>query len=227
MPDPRQELLPLTLPKLMRGRDFAVTACNRMALERIADPSGWHTPWLTITGPTGSGKTHISLIWQEMTGAEALDPLKIQSPEEIDPAAFYVLDDLPNLLKRDDQIQRKRIERGLFHLYNLMYEAGGHLLITSPTETGADFILPDLKSRYKGSEKVMITAPDEAAMSALIDKFFKEKQTVIKSSVTQFLLKRLPRSYDAVLKAVRTINQEAIRQKRAITIPFVKKVLNL
>ena len=64
--------LALDLPgRAARGReDFFVAPSNALAVAKIDQWPAWVPPKLIVTGPAGSGKSHLASVWAETSGAE-------------------------------------------------------------------------------------------------------------------------------------------------------------
>jgi hypothetical protein len=53
--------------------DFIVAAPNRAAVAWIDSWPGWPGVALAVTGPPGSGKTHLCQVWRQRAGARPID----------------------------------------------------------------------------------------------------------------------------------------------------------
>ncbi|MFD1378957.1 P-loop NTPase family protein [Fodinicurvata halophila] len=61
-------------PRPALGReDFLVSPGNRAAVEWIDRWPDWPAPTLALSGPAGSGKTHLAQVWRVRSQALALD----------------------------------------------------------------------------------------------------------------------------------------------------------
>ena len=117
-------------------------------------------------------------------------------------------------------------EEGLFHLYNLLAEGGGHLLLTGRRPPARwPLVLADLGSRLAALPAVAIEAPDEALIAALIVKLFADRQLRVGREVLAFLLPRMERSFAAARRLVAHIDAAALARQRAVTVPLAREVL--
>jgi chromosomal replication initiation ATPase DnaA len=115
----------------------------------------------------------------------------------------------------------------LFHAHNHLAHAGLALLITgqsAPARWG--ITLPDLASRLTAATTVTITMPDAALLTAVLLKHFQDRQLAPTPDATAYLIKHLPRSFEAVRRTVDTLDQQALAQSKALTRPFVRAVLD-
>ena len=69
---PRQLALALDHSESFAREDFLEGPSNAAALALIDDWPDWPNRVMTLTGPHGSGKSHLAAIWAEETGARFL-----------------------------------------------------------------------------------------------------------------------------------------------------------
>ena len=197
------------------AEDFIVSGANELAylhLQTWPTSGDEHAIWLH--GPAGSGKTHLSAIWAASHQAQWHDADAIPAQPE---ATYMVLD---HVTSNTDPEQ-------LFHLLNHMKHGGKHLLITSrslPKELG--FTLADTNSRLNALPKLALDAPDDALLEALWFKLLSDRQLSVAPEVVHFLATRHTRDGHEIAESVRKLDETALAAKRALTIPFVKEVLN-
>ena len=118
-------------------------------------------------------------------------------------------------------------EQALLHLFNVVAERGGHLLILAeapPARWPID--LPDLRSRLAAAPAVAIGAPNDALIGAVLAKLFFDRQLRVGEEVVSFLLARMERSLDAARRIVAALDAAALTGHRNITIPLARRVLN-
>ncbi len=217
MIDARQLPLQFDQRPALEAADFLVTPVNAAAVAWIDRWPDWPGPLLTVWGPEGAGKTHLAQVFLAKSGGRMLDPAAL-SEALSDASASWVLDAGEALAAKD--------EAGLFHLFNGLKAAGGHLLITARTPPARWPVgLPDLASRLKGSAAVEITAPDDALLAALIVKHFSDRQVRVDAEVVSYLVARMDRSFRAAADLAQAIDQAALAAKRRITVPLVREVL--
>lgn len=215
----RQLALDLPHRPALGRDDLLVAPCNMAAVEWIDRWPDWPGPALALCGPSGSGKSHLAAVWQRRSEAFRVDPGAISAvvAEGDLPAVHLVIEDI---LSPDD-------EEALLHLYNLVAERGGTLLLTSTTPPARwPLDLPDLASRLKAVPVAEIGMPDDALLGALLIKMFADRQLRVAPDVIAFLLPRMERSFAEARGLVERLDGAALAQQRTITIPLARNVLS-
>jgi chromosomal replication initiation ATPase DnaA len=215
----RQLPLDLGHRPALGGEDFLVAPCNAEALEWLDRWPDWPGPALVVHGPAGCGKTHLAHVFAARSGAPVLA------------AAGLHRDDPPRLLAAARALVLEDADRGvdevaLFHLYNLVKEAGAKLLLTAALPSGRwPVALPDLASRLKTAPNAAILPPDDALMAALLVKLFADRQLRVGQELIAYLLPRLERSFQALRQVVAKLDAAALAERREITVPLARRVL--
>jgi chromosomal replication initiation ATPase DnaA len=117
-------------------------------------------------------------------------------------------------------------ERGLFHLFNLMAERRGHLLLLAaqpPARWPLD--LADLRSRLSAAPAIAIGAPDDALLDAVLLKLFADRQLSVNPEVCQYILARIERSFAAVGAVVAALDRATLAAGRGVTLSVARSVL--
>lgn len=208
--------LPFDLPvrAAQQREDFLVAPANALAVSWIDRWPDWPGPFLAMHGPEGCGKSHLAQVWAARSGARVLAGADLREAHipELAAGRHVAIDDAD---LADDA-------RALLHLYNLIAEHRGTLLLTArgaPSTWAA--ALPDLRSRLGAMQSVPIAPPDDALLAAVLVKLFRERQLTVGAEVIDYLVARLERSFAAARTSVATIDRLSLAQGRGITVRFL------
>ena len=209
----RQLTLDLAVPPPTYGRsDFVPSEGNREALAWIDRWPDWPAPALALNGPAGSGKTHLGRIWAEQAKAHALDGADLDGKNMADLTALSEA----NAALLVDHAERAP-ERALFHLYNLMRERRGHLLLVSELPPARWRIaLPDLASRLRAAPAVAVAPPDDELLGSIILKQLADRQLHAGPGVVHYLVSRMERSAEVARRLVAALDRRALAERREI-----------
>lgn len=216
---PQQLPLALEMRPALGRDDFMVARCNSEAVAWIDQWPDWPVPVLCLYGPRGCGKSHLAEVWRARSAAlsiAARDLDGINPDTLLGEASGLVIEDA------DTGID----ETVCFHLYNMLKERGGHLLLTAtqpPARWKVD--LPDLKSRLGAALVCEISPPDDDLMVGLLLKLFADRQIQAGPQVISYILPRIERSFVALSELVAAIDHRALAEKRAVTMPLVRAVM--
>jgi chromosomal replication initiation ATPase DnaA len=216
---PRQLALALNHTESFAREDFLSGPSNAAALAVIESWPQWPNPAIVLTGPEGSGKSHLAAVWSNMAGARlvaarALDPAAV--PATLATGALVIEDAAADAFD----------ERALFHLLNLAREQQDYLLLTARTPPAAwSFAIRDLGSRLRALPSVTLAPPDDTLLRAVLVKLFADRQIAVEESLVSYVLTRIERSFAAARKVVQELDAEAMRRKRALTRALAAEIL--
>lgn len=208
------------------GDNAQTVGALRHALARLDD----HL--LYLWGAPGAGLSHLLQASVHELQTQGLDgvylPMSecleygLDALEGLDELDVVALDDIDLIAGRADW------EEAVFHLFNRLRDTGRVLLVTSHASPLHQSIeLPDLKSRLSWGLTFQVQPlSDEQKMDWLIWKA-RRRGLVMEPDVAAFLINRVARSMNVLVEAFDALDQRSLAEKRRLTIPFVKSVLDL
>lgn len=217
-----QFVFDLSLPPALGPQDFIVADSNREAADWIGRWPDWPGGALALYGAPGAGKSHLLRIWARHSEARQLtgDALAAADPAELAAAGAIAIDDA-------DRVARDAAgERALFHLYNLLKEAGGFLVLAAREPPARwPVALPDLASRLKAAPPIGLGEPDDVLLAQVLAKLFADRQLAVGPEIVQAMLARMERSFAEARRLVAEIDAASLAQGRSITLPLVRSIL--
>lgn len=203
----------LTRPAPTYAReDFVVAAGNREAVAWIDRWPDWPAPALAVSGPAGCGKTHLGRIWAARAQAAIVEGPDLDGKTVADLVALMEI-------SRALVVERaeRTPERALFHLYNLMRERRGFLLLLAEHPPAHWRItLPDLASRLRAAPAVAVAPPDDDLLGSIILKQLADRQLHAGPGVVHYLVSHMERSADAARHVVAALDRRALAESREI-----------
>jgi len=219
MTEPQQLVLDLAHRQALGEEDFLVSRSNAAATELIDRWPDWPHPACVVTGPQGSGKSHLANVWRLRSSAGVVPG------NELGDAAVCAVPERGAVVVED--IDRGLAdEKALFHLLNRARENALSVLITSRRAPGdLVFQVPDLRSRLRALPVVELSAPDEALLKAVLVKLFCDRQLNVEPAVIDYLSVRMERSMEAASRIVAMIDRLALAMHRKVTRPLAAQAL--
>ena len=209
----RQLTFDLALPPPTYAReDFVVSNGNREALAWLDRWPDWPAPALALSGSRGSGKTHLGRIWAARAAAGLREGVDLEGKNVADLTA---LSEAHAALLIDNADRAP--DRALFHLYNLLRERRGHMLLVSELPPARWRIaLPDLASRLRAAPAVAVAPPDDELLGSIILKQLADRQLHAGPGVVQYLVARMERSAEVARRVVAALDLRALSERREI-----------
>lgn len=216
----RQLTLDLPVRAAFGRGDFMVSPSNAAALAALDGP--WPQGKLVLTGPAGSGKSHLAQVWVGDHGALALKGADLAD------IAVGLIDPVAVLVDDADRVSGcQAAEQALFHLHNLVMAAGGQLLLTGQTAPARwPVVLPDLASRLAATATAALNAPDDNLLAGLLVKLFADRQLRVSPELIAYLVTRMDRSFPAAGALVAALDARALVDQRAVSRALAAEVLD-
>ncbi len=186
-----------------------------------------------IWGESLSGKTHllqaccaeesrarrpvsyIPLKQLSMHGVEVLSGLA-RSP-------LVVVDDIDSVIGGEEN---KKWEIALFNLINHTRENNQRLLLSSTENPRKlDCVLADLASRLIWGGCYQLHALTDEEKPRALQARAEQRGFELSDRVIEYLYRRYPRDLTSLMAILDRLDEESLRQKTVVTVPFVKQVL--
>ncbi len=205
------------------GRDdFMVSPSNAIALAMIDGWRDWPLGKLALSGPPGSGKTHLAQVWAADSGARVISASALDEAMIAEFSTTPVaIEDLPEIAS---DVSKQTV---LFHIHNALSAASMPLLLTgSPPPNRWGMSLPDLQSRIDAAGHAELSPPDDALLSAILAKLFADRQLNPAPHVIKYLVRRMERSFVAAQDVVSDLDRASLAQQRPITRALAAELLD-
>ncbi|MBC7842311.1 MAG: ATP-binding protein, partial [Gemmatimonadaceae bacterium] len=236
-PPPRPEPS-LVFDRLHEGR------ANKMALRAahaVVDAPGTQYVPLVITGPSGSGRTHllhaignaliaggvqtVACVSASAFAEQLITALREGAVEKwrarYRNAGALLLDDIEAVAGKE------RTQDELFHLFNALQSAGRQVVLTSSVPPNQLATLEDrLRTRFAQGLIVELGAPDASQRAAIIGAYFEAHHTRVADAVVTQLAERTARSIGDVINIARRLHAAATLAGAPITATFVAAELD-
>ena len=197
-----------------------------LALQRQLAPDG--EPIVFIHGGKGSGKSHLLQSACHLAGQSALylplGELAAYAPGDVlggvETLDLVCLDDVNCVLGNDDW------ELALFDLLNRAREWGCRLVLAADGPPRTQRVsLPDLGSRLSWGVVFQLPPPDDETRGAILQFRAQRRGLALPEEVASYIGHRAPRSLDRLLEVLDQLDRASLSEKRALSIPFVKRSL--
>lgn len=210
--------LPLDHRQAQGRDDFLVSQSNAVAVAWIDRWPDWPQPVVILSGPEGSGKTHLADVWRARANAACCNAIDL------------TLENVPDLLTSGalvvEDIELLRHPPALFHLLNFAREKGAALMLTSTAAPGTlHFPLPDLMSRLNAAPLVQLNEPDDMLLIQLIAKLFSERGIHASPEMLEYIANRIDRSAHAARSVVENIDFHALSHGKRLNMKVIRDVL--
>ncbi len=204
---------------------------NRQILQRLTNLHLMSNDFIFIWGRSHVGKSHLAQAicrhYADNDLTAAYFPLsnKALFPEVLDGLEYS---DLVCLDAFESIADNKDWQIAIFNLFNKLKHNNRQFVIFSEhSPNNISLELNDLKSRLNSMEVYKLVELNAQQQRDFVLSTAEHRGLEIPADVAQFILSRSSRGVDDLISIIDLLDTQSIAQQRKITVPFVKKVLNL
>ena len=186
-----------------------------------------HSAEIYVYGETGKGKTHL------LQGAISRALAKKKNGMYIDcnePMPEHVIDYIDQLdwigIDNINQIDSQQ-QHLFFDLYNRAKLSEISIIVSGPTVPSSLSIMKDLKTRLGLATVFELEELNDDLTKEVLRNQMKERNLTIETKVYEYLFKHYSRNVNILISAINLLDRASLQSKQGITIPFVKKTLDL
>ena len=180
-----------------------------------------------VYGLTGQGKTHVlqGVVLKALANdknaiyIDCIDSFPEHLLDFIDQLSFISLDNVDLISKENQEI--------FFDLYNRARQAGVVILVSGSSLPADLTVMKDLKTRLSLAAVYKLEALNDELTMDVLNKQMNDKNLTIDSKIYEYLFKNYSRDLNTLVSAMNQLDKASLQSKKAISIPFVKTVLQL
>jgi chromosomal replication initiation ATPase DnaA len=198
---------------------LVVAEANRDAARLLTEWRTWPGGALALTGPQGSGKTHLALAWALEAGAR-----QVSSRASADDAAAIFRESGGRLFI--DDADGERDEGMLWRVLDMARgQAGAVLVVGSQAPSAWAVTIPDLRSRLDNLALARLGEPDEVLMEVVLRRICREQFIQLSDDAARYLARRLPRTFAAAHKMVAALDASLVKGARPVALKAARQAL--
>ena len=177
-----------------------------------------------LNGNKSSGKSHLcsalmSLSEKSICQLNRLNILEVEL-EKILTYDLLIIDDIDQIIYSYD------IEEKLFSIINDFILNKKDILVTSSEPLNKiKFKLPDLSSRLKWDQVLIIPELTDTDKIKVLQKIAIERGWILSDNVCDYIMTHYKRDLFFLCNCVKSLDEASLSLKKKITIPFIKKIM--
>jgi len=204
-----------TLDNFVTGENAETVSVLRALGRGVSDER-----FIYLWGGPGSGRSHLlRAVLRQLGDAGRRVRLYAngEAPLVDDPAEVVGVDDVQQL---DEQAQIN-----LFNIFNYLKDSSGMLVVTGDVPPARLSLRADLLTRLAWGLVYEVHALSENDRRAAVLEYAAARGLTLPMEVTEYLLARGPRDPSSLRALVDTLDRVSLEQKRAVTVPLAREVL--
>jgi DnaA-homolog protein len=221
----KQKALDIKIHQAKTLEDFIFTTENKILEHHLLTKTPEKITY--IFGDSAVGKSHLLQACCELYSTAIYLPLKILGDAEpniltsLQDYAYIALDDL-------ESIAGNRIwEEAILHLYNNKKDTSVLVISNTHAPMHSNITLQDLKSRLSWGRSFPLYELDDLSKVVVLEKRARVHGFNLSPQTSKFLLEHCSRNMHDLDNIFAKLDAASLEEKRKITIPFVKMILNL
>jgi DnaA-homolog protein len=186
---------------------------------------------LYLWGESGTGKTHLlqaackqaadNDLHAAYIPLKQIQELSAEMLHDLGELDLVCVDDLENVAGQTEW------QQGLTWLYNELRDNQHSMIISGKkSPTLIDLEVEDLKSRLAWDQVAQIKSPSDDVKIQILKQKANARSFDLSDEVIEFLIRRVERDLGSLLEVLDKIDHASLAEKRKITIPFVKELIN-
>ena len=180
-----------------------------------------------LYGPSGHGKTHFLQGFILKALSEDKNAIYIDCINNFPEHLVDLISQL-NFISFDnvDLISQESQEL-FFDLYNRARQAGVNILSSGSNIPSDLSIIKDLKTRLSLAAVYKLEELNDVSTARVLNNQMNDRNLAVDSKVYEYLFKNYSRDLKTLLSAMDELDKLSLQSKKSISIPFVKKILQL
>lgn len=207
--------------------NFFISAANASLIHALNEWLKRGSGAFYLYGAVNSGRSHLlqavaraaDFLYLPLAELVAQNPQAVL--EGLETCAGICLDDIHIVLADPAWCEQ------LFHLYNRCIQSGTKLAISADCASAQlSCVLPDLQSRLRAAGDFRLQPLGDAELPQALRLRARERGIELSDDVLAYILTRQSRSFPALLALLEQIDKQSLAEKKRITIPFVRGLLD-
>ncbi|MDG2353914.1 MAG: DnaA regulatory inactivator Hda [Gammaproteobacteria bacterium] len=180
-----------------------------------------------IYGDKSSGKTHLLQGCAFEALERSLSVIYLDFSQEMPDGILNGLEDSDWVCIDNVDCLDENQQQELFDLYNRATQTSVKLIVSGPVLPGELTLLKDLKTRLSLATIFCLEALDDKSKKDIIQQQMNERNLKIDRKIYDYLFKYYSRDLIELLDAIDLLDKASLQQKNKITIPLIKRVLDI
>ncbi len=186
-----------------------------------------HSAEIYVYGETGKGKTHLLQGAISRALAKKKNAMYIACNEPIPEYVIDYIDQLDWISIDNVNLIDSQQQHLFFDLYNRARQAEVSMLVSGPTAPSNLSIMKDLKTRLGLAAVFELEELNDDLTKEVLRNQMSERNLTIDPKIYEYLFRHYSRNVNILISAINLLDRASLQSKQGITIPFVKKTLNL